>query len=72
MSARYEARWVTADETARLHHHNGVVEQVWPEKMIVGYFGPMAFAQRIAFALNLSGKFSLDELKAIDAGLDKP
>lgn len=72
MRAKYEARWVTADERARLHHHNGVVEQVWPEKKVIGYFGPMAFALRIAHALNLSGKFSDMELKAISDGLDKP
>lgn len=70
---RFEARYVTAEEAARLREYNGaVVEQVWPEGKVIGYFSPMNFADRVAAALNIAERFSNDELRAISNGIKEP
>lgn len=61
------ARWVTDQEKATDHQHNGVVEEVGagPYPRPKFYVSPVALAERVANALNFTAKFSNEELKRL-------
>ncbi len=65
---RAKARWVTDREKAADHEHNGVVEGTsygqYNEKFSF-YVSPMALAERVSAALNVTAKFSNEELKRL-------
>lgn len=72
-SRRYKARWVTAEETRIYGEHNGVV--VGPagylELRTKWFISPMALAERVASSLNVTEKFSNDELVKMDKALKR-
>lgn len=62
------ARWVTSEETAKDHQHNGRVEGAGfgrYSEPFGFYVGPMALAERVANAMNFTAKFSNEELKRL-------
>lgn len=70
--AQFKARWANDQERSSDHQHNGVVEGVdvgrYGER-VKFYVSPMALAERVASALNVTEKFSDDELKRMAAAI---
>lgn len=70
--SNFTARWATSVENHSLNDglsNAAVIDETTRDRCVVCFTSPMNMAMRIAYSLNLSAKFSLDELSRISAAL---
>ena len=68
MAKRYEARWSTEPERRLYNGANAAIEDI-VKREVVCFASPKSMAERIAQSLNLTARFSDEELRRIDAAL---